>query len=428
MTTHQNQHIDRQRGAVTILISIVMLLLITMVVLTTSKTVLMEQKISSNAVRSGQSLESAETGLQEALNYLSTNPNWNYIQALSSGDPFNIFETSSPADTTPDVNTGTLTNSSGTTSGSYTLTLGSKSDMSADPVIIEIVSTGVSDDGVASRVVTRLIKFIDPLPFPLDNPVLSGAGATLSGTARVQNPEGNSTIWSGGNVNTGSNTLIANPDSVDTGGASNYPDCMETPMTCQIIPSSTSTLKGLDIVEQDSSLASLTNDAFFKNFFGMTKTEYKNMMVSLQVSPGNVTNEWDASSPGVSHAQNEIIWVDATSSTPMLNGNNVSGCQTSSTANDAYGNATCLSTERTPSILIVDGDLKLVGNFDFYGILFVTGNIFGAGTARVEGSVVVGGQSNTTGTLDVWFNSDMVKGAGTGNNWGGSDGGWRDFN
>jgi hypothetical protein len=415
MTVHHYQTLHQQRGVTTILISVIMLFLVTLVVLTTSKTVLMEQKIASNMVRSEQSLEAAETGLQEALNYLSSITDWTTITALSAGDAFNIFDTD--ANGTVDSNTGTQADGS-----SYTLVLGAGSDLTADPLVIEIQSTGVSDDGVATRVVNRLIKFIDPVPFPLDNPILSGGGATISGSADVWNPEGHSTIWSGGSVNTGSNTHIANPDD------GSYPDCMETPMTCSLIASSTSTLTGLDVVEQDSSLAALSDDDFFKNFFGMSKSEYKNMMVSLEVSAGNITNEWDAASPGVDHAQNEIIWVDATSGDAMLNGNHVSGCETNSTANDAYGNATCLAAERKPSILIIDGNLKLVGNFDHYGIVFVTGKIFGAGTARIEGSLVVGGEADTTGTLDVWFNSDMVKGAGQGNNWGGSDGGWRDFN
>jgi hypothetical protein len=415
MNIERNMTLYRQDGAVTILISLVMLFLVTLVVLTTSKTVLMEQKIASNSLRSEQSFEAAETGIQQALNYIGNDPSWDYLEELIAGDNFNIFETSSPADTTPDVNTGTLPDGS-----SYALTI-SSIDLTGDTKFIGIVSTGNSDDGIASRTVSRLIKFIDPLPFPLGNPLLTGGGATVTGSANVWNPEGHSTIWSGGSINVGSNTHIADPTDSD------YPDCMETPMTCSTITSSTGTLTGLDVIEEDSSLASLTNAEFFKNFFGMSKAEYKNTQVTLEVNSANINNEWDAATPGANHAENQVIWVDATAAEASIAGGGVVGCEDSTTTNNAYGENTCPDAKRTPSIMIVDGDLRLTGNFDHYGILFVTGEIFAAGSARIEGALVIGGGSGNTGSMDVWFNSEMVKGAGEGNNWGGSDGGWRDF-
>ncbi|NOR51910.1 MAG: hypothetical protein GQ470_04755 [Gammaproteobacteria bacterium] len=429
MTFPKNQTLFRQHGATTILLSLIVLFIITMVVLTTSKTVLMEQKIASNMFRGEQSMEAAETGIQEALNYLSGTPDWDTIEALNTGDALNVFETDASS-SGPDSNTGTLADGS-----AYTLTLGSGSNVTGDPMAIEIVATGVSDDALATKVVSRLIKFTDPMPYPLDNPILSGGGATISGSATVYNPEGHSTIWSGGTVNTGSNTFIASPESEDSSGIANYPDCMETAMTCDVIASSTSSLTGLDIIEQDTSLDALTDDEFFVNFFGMSKTEYKNTMVSLEVDGGDITNDWDAASPGINLAQSAIIWVtsDATAGEAKIAGGTVSGCKTTSTANDAYGNATCISSddsdidERAPSTIIIEGDLTITGNMDHYGILFVTGEITATGSARIEGSLVIAGGSGNTGSMEIWFNSELIESSGKGSGMGGSDGGWRDF-
>ncbi|TNG02135.1 MAG: hypothetical protein EP297_01520, partial [Gammaproteobacteria bacterium] len=61
---------SQQRGAMSLLISLVILVLITFVSLYTAHTVSMEQKITGNEFRSRQSFEAAEAGLRGALTYL----------------------------------------------------------------------------------------------------------------------------------------------------------------------------------------------------------------------------------------------------------------------------------------------------------------------------------------------------------------------
>lgn len=77
-----------------------------------------------------------------------------------------------------------------------------------------------------------------------------------------------------------------------------------------------------------------------------------------------------------------------------------------------------LSTGTGQGILIVDGDLRATGNFDFYGIVIVRGSLFTAGTGNhLEGSVIVKGQgelnseSTTTGNSLVQFSKCRVEGA-----------------
>lgn len=59
-----------QRGAAALLVSTVLLFSVSMVTLFTSKTVMMEQKISANQVRSIEALESAQAGLEYVLAYV----------------------------------------------------------------------------------------------------------------------------------------------------------------------------------------------------------------------------------------------------------------------------------------------------------------------------------------------------------------------
>ena len=61
---------SRQRGAATLAVSLVLLLLITLVGFYTSRTVVLERKIAGNDFRSRQAFEAAESGINIALAYI----------------------------------------------------------------------------------------------------------------------------------------------------------------------------------------------------------------------------------------------------------------------------------------------------------------------------------------------------------------------
>ncbi len=74
-----------------------------------------------------------------------------------------------------------------------------------------------------------------------------------------------------------------------------------------------------------------------------------------------------------------------------------------------------LQTGTGQGILIVEGDLRLTGNMDFYGIVIVMGSLFTAGTGNhIEGSVMVMGngeldsESTTTGNSLVQYSRCRV--------------------
>lgn len=392
----------RQRGAVTITLSVILLLLITMVAVYTGTTVLFEQKVSANEFRERQAFEAAESGLASAIAYMSSGGG---ADKDNDGAIDPIFDTN--ADGVGDVNTTTFASGS-----SVTVTIGG-----AFPNF-QVVSTGLSDDNTATRVVRTTAGVIDPLPNSPDVPVIARGNVVINGSATVHNPEGHSTIWSGDKVDLGSNnstaTEIADPN--DAG----YPTCMDTPMSCGLTQSSNKVSIGLDVVENDSSLLNLTAAEMFRNFFGMSPDAYRDSRVTSEVVGANANNLSTDGNPGVHLSSGEVIWVEGNAS---LTNTTTVGCTSAVT-----GANVCPNADLQPSIMIVNGDLDTSGTPNFYGLVFVMGDITLSSNNTVTGAIIVAGDSNSTGgSLDVWYNSDVLNQTRNNGPLGGSPGTWRDW-
>src|SRR5690242_2231163 len=91
----------RQRGVLTLVVSLAILVLSTLVTFSVTKAILMEQKISNNELRAKQAFEAAETGMLEAMNYIDNGPNRDGNTAI---DP--VFDTN--ADGIGDSSTKTV--------------------------------------------------------------------------------------------------------------------------------------------------------------------------------------------------------------------------------------------------------------------------------------------------------------------------------
>ncbi len=406
MTMNKMTHssLQRQRGVASLLISLILLVVITFVTLYTSRSVLMEQKISTNEYRGRMAFEAAEAGIEASVSAIGGG--WamaaddtvipadddSYPDCLPTASYNVIFDTDGVLDAdgnlNPDANTLTLANGSSVT---VTMTC----DVNEDLIRYDITSVGVSDDVTSRRTIEQTLVIIPPLPNVPDNPLLTRGGVVIGGSATVSNPEGHSTIWSGGDVNVGSNnatsTAIADPTDA------NYPDCLGGSVQCGTVPSSTKEVTGLDIIESDTSLANLSSDEFFYNFFGEEPAAYKDSRVTVE------TNDM-ASQDGVG---GEIIWV---------NGDvNIAG-------NNTFG-----SLDK-PVIIIVDGDFSGTGNNNFFGLLFIRGSITGSGGVDVVGSAVVNGvNSDGGGSLDVVYNSRVLKSTYAFGRPAAGSGSWRDF-
>jgi hypothetical protein len=391
---------NAQRGVVTLVISLVILFLSTYVVFNVSKAILMEQKISNNDTRAKKAFEAAEAGMNAAISYLSDDPDVDADGCIDF-----IF------DTDMDGNTD-----------SYALELESSSvvvSVRTTPCVppgaenmqsITLVSQGFSDDRSATRRITTRMDTIDPLPNRPENPLTVRGGVTIGGSATVHNPEGFSTIWSGNSVQLSGNSVTTEvPDLLDEG----YPACMDFPETCELVETSDAQGVGVDVVENDASLGNLTPEEFFTNFFGMDMDTYRASMATIDTAGTAAENDADL-------AGHEVIWVDGD---VEMTGVTV-GCT------EEANNGDCDADKRKPSILIIDGDVEFKGNCLFFGIVFIlgdatlTGNVTVHGSATVAGSAVDGGAG---GSLDIWFNSNMLDQTALAGASAGTAGSWKDF-
>jgi len=389
---------SKQHGALTLAVSMTILMLSTLVTFNVSRAILMEQKITNNDTRAKYAFEAAEAGMNAAVDYITTDPDRNGDGVL---DPL-VFDLVTDADNLGDSNT--------TTVGSSTVTV-TLTDISGNMTQVRIVSVGLSDDRSASRTVTQTLVTINPLPNAPDNPVITRGSMIIGGSATVHNQEGHSTIWTGSEIDMGSNASTST-EVPDVGGAG-YPTCMDIPGTCSLVEASDNSIKGLDVIENDASLSALSGDDFFENFFGASPSSYRASMVTMDTTAASANTAIDL-------ASHEVIWIEGNTN---FSGVTV-GCETAVT-----GSNTCPNANTKPSIVIVNGDASFSGGNQFYGILFVTGGVNISGNTTIRGAVVTAGDavSSTGGSLDVWYNSSILAGTSLAGASTGSAGTWKDF-
>lgn len=394
---------NRQGGSATLVMSLVLLMLITMVSIYTSRTVLLEQKISANDFRERQAFEAAESGLTAAMAYLGSPGGFdkNNDDVIDPG----VFD--SNADGVGDSTSVTYADNS-----SVTVTVDG-----AFPSFT-LLSVGVSDDLTATRTVRSLAATVDTLPNVPSNPLTTRGSVVINGSATVHNPEGHSTIWSGNDVELGGNnstsTNVADP------ADPNYPSCMDTSMTCGTTRSSNKVAIGLDVIEYDSSLGNLTPAQMFENFFGTSMANYRESRVSLEVMAANANNlASNAGSPGIDLGVGEVIWIEGDASLSQI----TVGCEVSVT-----GSNVCPSASMNPSIVIVNGNLETSGTPHFYGLVYIIGDMAMSSSTSVMGAAIVGGDTtSTSGSLDVWYNSDVLNQVRDNGPLAGAPGSWHDW-
>ena len=384
------------QGFVTLTISLILLIAVTLISMFSVKSISLENKIANNSYRSDIALQAAEASVASAFNYLSVDPDVDGDNAIDS-----VFDTD--GDGIGDNNEMDIS------SARAVITV---DDMSGgEMTLMQIRSIGFSDDNSARRVISLVVANVDPLPNTPNNPMTTRGAVVINGSATVHNPEGHSTIWSGNDIDMGSNNSTAT--NVADPGDAGYPGCMDTPMTCDTVSSSNRLTAGLDIIEHDSSLGALTPAEMFINFFGMDPVTYRDSMISIDSTPGTINDD--------AHLANyEVIWVEGDATI-----NNITmGCTSAQN-----GANVCPVAETKPSVLIINGDLELSGTVQLYGIVFVMGNLDASANATIHGAIISAGNLSNSGggSLDVWYNSDILAGLDRAGPLTGVAGSWRDI-
>ena len=360
------QPISLQRGAATLLTAVMLLIGITLVVLTVTKTVLVETQITADYRRATQAIAAANYGMDYGVKAFEAGYFVDSTQTLplTSGYMASLVSPNLPPAleiggvALPDVQITFNPFACGGTGVNWR--------------IGQIAAIGFSDDGLARRTITQCVgPMTDIMRGGPKQPLLAQGNVALTGNARIINRYTNTTIWSGGDVTIGSSsameTYIKDP-AVTTELTRDQLIAIDE--TNAVLISNRNLGNGLDIIDNDPTLGTLVGLDFFKNFFAV---ETREQIMHLAQDAGQYYT-----GANVDSALNNggLIWIEGDAS--------LSGA----------GNQ--IGTPEKPAIMIVNGDFSLNGG-TIYGVLYVVGKYDVAGNPAVVGANLVEGTDTSTG-------------------------------
>jgi hypothetical protein len=362
---------SKQRGAVTLIISFIILVAMAIGTYAVVNTTLLESRMNSNDLKGRQALQRAQAGIDYFLSGLeSNNINVNYLCAATLDD--------------------------------YGFELSFGLDADGDPIVCEEIpfeistkfdnvrSTGYSDDRESLRIIESTIDltinfnfgFAVPPPDPTaggDSVVRTKGDVTLGGNAQLARCGGTgqsscNLLASPGNKGTplydANDMLVVAGGSVDTN--KNVADTNTTP--------------------NDQEMQDITPDQLFEKYVGAVDgsgvpiaslADY----AALADQPNSPIYTY---TPGSTDrggdfvlGEKRYIYVDATTSPLKLTGGQIGGPGES-------------------VILVVKGNLEIVGNVTIWGTVYADNMDFGRGTATIVGSLIAQGEVDLTGTVQIY--------------------------
>jgi len=438
--TYGNKY-RQQEGAVSLAMSLILLFLITLVTLGVTRNISIEKKFSNNDVRSSLAFEAAEAGIAAAFNYVQ--PENENRQEAGGGIVLYVDPSSSPFynDTHTFDGVPYRVHRGETDTGSYIVRIYDPGVVDPDAVApldrisgtsFKIVSQGFSDDLTATRTISLIASRNQALEQIAGNPLIAKGLVNSGGSLTVVNPEGDTTIWSGDDVDlssgNGTETKIPNP--FPDAGDPPYPECMSTPLLCNTIDTSNKTLgPGPDVIEYDTNLSNLSTAELFEKYFGHSDVD------AYVANSGEVTHNTNANDSEINGLTESVVVLSDPSGVVSISAGTYIGCPTSPPANqpcpdvDPKENPNPNEWPSVASIVIIDGDLEFNGNIHISGLLFVNGSVIdGNGNLSVYGAMITGGVSNdVSGSIDITYHSGLLAQASLLGPSYAPPGGWKDF-
>jgi len=401
--------------------ALVLLISITLVILLTSKTVLVETQITADNYRTGQAAAAASAAMDQAVAYFNAgglDQHNNTTPATLTAD--GLVDYTGPG-TQP--TTASCSMPAGATAFPLTLTSGSQTtyaqfyfnntddnacdcqatvsqdiDIDGDGDCMGtlgsnmtralVTAQGWSDDCTAVRTITQCVGTFDVFDAGSgpQQPFISKAGVGVFGNAKIINRYNNSSIWSGGTdaVHGASYGTYLRPSGTESADYTTAQlDSSNEALNTQLV-SNRNAGNGIDVITDDPTLANKTSSTavadmtstaqnqFFDMFFAPTKAEIQNA--------ANAAGQMLAGTSPV--GLTGLIWEEG--NLALHNG-------------DVVGSAT------NPAILIVNGDLSLTGG-PIYGVIYVTGTLTITGNPVVTGSIISeNGPNSGAGTLTLVY-------------------------
>lgn len=182
--------INRQKGVVTLMLTIVILMVVTLTTLYTSRVVVTDDKVFGNVYKNAQALDAARSGFDYALAYLNAN-----TSTVTTG-----LSSCAVGNETYALTSGTLANNA-----TYTMTYGCVT--AASTTYLTITAVGANAGGSASKTVKGIVKVLNTAVL---TPIMSTGNATVSNSGTVTNTRSGASysIAAGGTITTtGAGTL-----------------------------------------------------------------------------------------------------------------------------------------------------------------------------------------------------------------------------
>jgi Tfp pilus assembly protein PilX len=405
----------RQRGAASLLVTMVLLLSTSIVMLYLNRSLTFEQKTSANQMRSTMALEMAEAGMEWATGMLNSaydiDANCTFLATTNISFRRKYVQTNwgngtatatdvAPATTTYPgckINGNTWTCSCPTVpvSGSATAALGTavlpgftlNFSTTSDPEAVRIIVTGctaqsgactpaTTGNSDATATVSTILKLRPLLRAAPAAPLTCGTSCAVGGSYNVVNQD----------VSTGG-ILVNAGTAITSGAGTSY-----TSIPGQ--PSVNAT------VENDASLSALSssdptcsNSAMFSAYFGSTIAQY-----AAAPATKTIANCGSASTCG---GLVDTAYADGWRSFYFPDGfarNNSSGS---------------LGAASDPVTLVSAAGFDVNGNIDIYGMIFSNSanvNDLGTGTADIHGALVTCAAYNNNGNGTLEYDADVLKG------------------
>ncbi|PKM36569.1 MAG: hypothetical protein CVV06_10390 [Gammaproteobacteria bacterium HGW-Gammaproteobacteria-10] len=365
----------RQKGAISLLTALILLIGISLITFFTAKTVLVETQISANNYRTSQAVAAAQAALDQGT------------ALFMAGGTDHVINEGNPAL----LNLGTnnalfyFDNVAGNRCGV---------DVGDNNAAL-LIARGWSDDATAMREISQCLGTFDIFAGGKspEQPFVTRVGVGALGNAQIINRYNNSNIWAGGDAGVAGASFatylrpsnksrddltpeqLISEDTVVDG-----PGIPPEDVDAQLV-SNKNAGYGIDVVTNDPTLGTKTSDEFFEMFFAQTKTH-------LMDAADNVDQRYDSGTQPPNNTTG-LIWV----------GSDGAPSTTKTTINNAS-----IGSPSNIAIIIVNGDLSIAGNVDIYGVVYVTGELKVAGTATIRGSVISeNGPNDIQGTMNVVY-------------------------
>lgn len=332
----------KQQGMATVLVSVILMLGLAIMTLYANRVAIFDLKMTANQVNSNLAFQAAERGLEETIANMQVS-SWRTTNLVDS-DNNNIMDTS-------------IANTSFGTSQSFAATITRLS--AGDNSVLRIDSRGCSDGCspcastcANTAAVSQVMMFKSALSGKPSAPMTAKGSVATGGNADIVNLDPDTsglTVHSGSaNVQTGSATLHSLPG---------------TPPEASV-------------AKNDTTLATLTDDQFFQEFFGDTKANVQ--ASAYPVSAANANSQLNG-------LTGKKIWI---SGNTQINSNITVG------------------SLAEPVIIIVDGELRVNGTVTIYGLVYCTAIVWdntGMGNVNIYGAAVAEGSFTGNGTPTITY-------------------------